>query len=171
MDIKKHLSIIYFTLGILFASFAFYFSLQTKVGIMRGIGGGADIAADGGALGFALLSGICFFCSTYLISKKWWLFFERHWQNREIKPEEGSSGIGATCTIRQMALMRERPIMLPAFELGSWLYPRWEEETPGLHKESLCACVICQTHEHLSGGIGKADHWPTKPPCASSYLI
>lgn len=71
MDIKKYLPVIYFLMGILFTVVAFYLSLQWEIGIgSRGdSGGGVDIAADGGALGFAILSGVCFICSAYLV--KW----------------------------------------------------------------------------------------------------
>jgi len=63
---------IYFLLGLIFAGLSFYLSLECV--IARAIPpddvvGGVDIAADGGALGFALLSGICFICHTYLSKK------------------------------------------------------------------------------------------------------
>ncbi|HAB53675.1 MAG TPA: hypothetical protein DCE80_16120, partial [Ignavibacteriales bacterium] len=71
---------VYFILGIISVAISFYLSLQRGTGYVpnnfaglsgpQGIGAGVDIAADGGAAGFAILSGICFFCSAYLIKNK-----------------------------------------------------------------------------------------------------
>ena len=66
---KKNMPIIYFILGFLFAAVSFYLSFKFEIGISyrMDVGGGVDIAADGGALGFAIISSICFLCSTYLL--------------------------------------------------------------------------------------------------------
>lgn len=66
--------ITYFMFGVIFAVISYKLSLEVGVGqVMDGlstVGSGVDIAADGGAVGFAILSGICIFCSAYLIKNK-----------------------------------------------------------------------------------------------------
>ena len=78
MNISKYLPPIYFVLGLVFAGVAYYLSLMSEVGLSKvsiilagekGVGSGVDIAADGGALGFAILSGVCFACCAYLTKK------------------------------------------------------------------------------------------------------
>lgn len=73
MNIFKYLHPIYFLYGLVFSSVAFYLSLKYKTCLLifgDNNGDGADIPADGGALSFALLSGICFFCCAYLSKKR-----------------------------------------------------------------------------------------------------
>ena len=72
MQNQRLMAAMYFILGIISAGVGYSLSLKMEKGIPfmgEGAGGGVDIAADGGALGFALLGGICFACSTYLIKK------------------------------------------------------------------------------------------------------
>lgn len=73
--VKRLLSLIYFIIGLISATLAYILSIVTATGLPDVLsplssyftaGGGVDIAADGGALGFAILSGICFACSVYL---------------------------------------------------------------------------------------------------------
>ena len=76
----KILSAVYFVFGIISAVVAYSLSLEWKDGVVVlphglaeppvGVGGGVDIAADGGALGFAILAGICFACCAYLLKSK-----------------------------------------------------------------------------------------------------
>ena len=66
---------IYFVLGIIFAAVALYLSLQVDYGNVQSSGGwrassdapvagtGVDAAADGGALGFGIISASCFISS------------------------------------------------------------------------------------------------------------
>jgi hypothetical protein len=65
---QKPLAIALFLMGIGSAALAFKLSLEVRIGIdVWGKGGGVDLAADGGALGFALLAGTCFASCAYLM--------------------------------------------------------------------------------------------------------
>jgi hypothetical protein len=81
MSINKLMPAVYFVFGIISAVVAYSLSFKWETGqpsevtlrLLRDepiVGAGVDIAADGGALGFALLAGICFFCCAYLLKKK-----------------------------------------------------------------------------------------------------
>jgi hypothetical protein len=79
MRIYKIMPVIFFILGVASAIIAYILSLKWGTGFQGGtiddpnenlVGGGIDLAADGGALGFALLGGICFFCCAYLLKDK-----------------------------------------------------------------------------------------------------
>jgi hypothetical protein len=72
MSINKIMPAVYFVFGIISAVVAFSLSLEWKDGVstLPVVGGGVDIAADGGALGFAILAGICFACCAYLLKSK-----------------------------------------------------------------------------------------------------
>ena len=58
----QKLKTLFLILGFVFAVFAAILSFQkdTYSYCYEGCGGGIDIAADGGAAGFAILSGLCF---------------------------------------------------------------------------------------------------------------
>ena len=74
MNTSKYMTIVYFILGFAFAAISYYLSLQYEIGLlsrMSEVGGGVDIAADGGALGFAIISGTCFFCTAYLMKRNY----------------------------------------------------------------------------------------------------
>jgi hypothetical protein len=75
MSINKIMPAVYFVFGIVSAIIAYTFSLEWKTGqpVFSGehaVGAGVDIAADGGALGFAILASICFACCAYLLKSK-----------------------------------------------------------------------------------------------------
>jgi len=69
MNILKFLPAIYFALGLIFSGVAYYLSLMSPSLMIILKGTGVDGAADGGALGFAILSGLCFVCCAYLSKK------------------------------------------------------------------------------------------------------
>ncbi len=59
----KHLTVLFLLIGIIAAGFAFYYAEQTRYGGYIGyeqLSNPVDSGADGGAAGFAVLSGLCF---------------------------------------------------------------------------------------------------------------
>ena len=76
MLVNKLMPAVYFVFGIISAVIAYSLSLKWQTGLPSSlpfepqVGAGVDIAADGGALGFSILAGICFLCSAYLQKKR-----------------------------------------------------------------------------------------------------
>ncbi len=76
MKLIKIIPIIYFILGIGYSYLAYDFAGEYLIGVetdileTKMVGGGAALAAEGGAIGFSILSGICFFCTAYLLKKE-----------------------------------------------------------------------------------------------------
>ncbi len=65
----KIYKVFFLVIGILSGVYAAYLA-PTEASALLEYKGGLDTAADGGALGFALLSGICFMCITILLIKE-----------------------------------------------------------------------------------------------------